>query len=523
MKANFIHATILTATMTTTLCGQIGSSITQIEPLLSNETIFVAHVDLSKANIGGLLEYLDAVFPNVFKVEDAFETTPRDSLLDLQRRRQQLLELGCKEFYLVASLADMMGPEPLFVVPNRSRVNEEGLYRLLMTGDADREPVVSPNTKKYEVRPFSDTLLVGAYTDRLAQLDNQKSVIRTDITDALNTGESLTAVFSASADQRRVLDETSIPVSQPWDKLDPNKLGRILKSIALTANVSHEPQLQLSLKAANEDDTNFIATKYNQLISMLLPLAQQGVPNVEHLRDTIAQTRTANEFTLSLNAFDPRVRNVTQRVLMDPLIKARATAKKNGRINKMRQTIIAMINFDSANGHLPPAASHSNDGKPLLSWRVAVLPYLGEVELYETFHHDEPWDSEHNRTLVKRMPRIYAINKKLADTGRTTLVVPSGEGTIFDRPTGTKVNEIRDGVSKTIAMVEVDPANAVIWTKPDDWQVDFDDPFNGVRCSNRDYFVAARCDGSVKTYRFDMDVAVWKDLLTRSGEAPDKK
>ena len=152
----------------------------------------------------------------------------------------------------------------------------------------------------------------------------------------------------------------------------------------------------------------------------------------------------------------------------------------------MRQTIIAVINFESANGHLPPAASHSNEGKPLLSWRVAVLPYLGEVELYEQFRHNEPWDSEHNRTLINRMPDIYAINKNLADAGRTTLVVPSGEGTIFDRQVGTKTREIRDGTSKTIAMVEVDPVNAVIWTKPDDWHVDFQDPFNGVRSSNRD-------------------------------------
>ena len=523
MKANFIHATILAAMMTTTLCGQTGRSIEQIEPLLSNETIFVAHVDLTKVNVGGLLQYLDTVFPDVFKLEDAFETTPRDGLLDLERRRQQLLDLGCNEFYLVASLADMMGPEPLFVVPNRSRVDRARLYRLLMTGDADKAPRASLHTKKYEVRPFSDTLLVGAYTDRLTQLDVHKPVARTDITDALGTGKSLTAVFSASTDQRRVLTETSIPIPQPWKQLEPNEFGQVLKTVSLTANVSDKPRLQLSLKAANEDGANFIAAKYAQLMSILLPMAQQGVPNIEQLLDEIVQTRTGTEFTLSFNAFDPDVREVTHRVLKGPLIKARATAKRNGRINKMRQTIIAVINFESANGHLPPAASYSDEGKPLLSWRVAVLPYLGEVELYEQFRHNEPWDSEHNRTLINRMPDIYAINKNLADAGRTTLVVPSGEGTIFDRQVGTKTREIRDGTSKTIAMVEVDPVNAVIWTKPDDWHVDFQDPFNGVRSSNRDYFAAARCDGSVKTYQFDMDIAVWKDLLTRDGEAPVKK
>src|SRR5262249_39345951 len=46
--------------------------------------------------------------------------------------------------------------------------------------------------------------------------------------------------------------------------------------------------------------------------------------------------------------------------------------------------------------------------KPLLSWRVGILPLLGEAELYEQFKLDEPWDSMHNKRLLPKIPRAYA-------------------------------------------------------------------------------------------------------------------
>jgi hypothetical protein len=64
--------------------------------------------------------------------------------------------------------------------------------------------------------------------------------------------------------------------------------------------------------------------------------------------------------------------------------------------NQMKQLGLALHNYAAANGHLPPAVSRGPDGKPLLSWRVAILPYLEEEQLYKQFHQDEPWDSPHN-------------------------------------------------------------------------------------------------------------------------------
>ena len=67
-----------------------------------------------------------------------------------------------------------------------------------------------------------------------------------------------------------------------------------------------------------------------------------------------------------------------------------------------------MHNYHESTNALPKPAITDKDGKPLLSWRVAILPYLEQQELYNKFHVDEPWDSPHNKALIKEMPTTYA-------------------------------------------------------------------------------------------------------------------
>ena len=66
-----------------------------------------------------------------------------------------------------------------------------------------------------------------------------------------------------------------------------------------------------------------------------------------------------------------------------------------------------MHNYHDHEKALPPAAVLGKDGRPLLSWRVLLLPYVEGQELYREFHLDEPWDSPHNIQLLERMPSAY--------------------------------------------------------------------------------------------------------------------
>src|SRR6185295_12482568 len=87
---------------------------------------------------------------------------------------------------------------------------------------------------------------------------------------------------------------------------------------------------------------------------------------------------------------------------------AREAAQRTQSLNNLKQIGLAMQNHHSVYKAFPARAKLDNDGKPLLSWRVLVLPFIEEKALYNEFHLDEPWDSEHNKPLVEKMPKLYA-------------------------------------------------------------------------------------------------------------------
>ena len=114
----------------------------------------------------------------------------------------------------------------------------------------------------------------------------------------------------------------------------------------------------------------------------------------------------------------------------------------------------------------PAGAIFSKDGKPLLSWRVALLEHM-DRELFKEFKLDEPWDSEHNKKLIPRMPKLYALHGvETKEPGLTFYRVFTGKDTIFE-------GQERLGFEQALRssgtqMLIVEAADPVIWTKPDE-------------------------------------------------------
>jgi len=150
--------------------------------------------------------------------------------------------------------------------------------------------------------------------------------------------------------------------------------------------------------------------------------------------------------------------------------KAREAARRLESANNLKKLVIALMYYEDIHNELPKRASRDQDGRPLLSWRVELLPYLGETELYDEFRRDEPWDSEHNIKLLEKMPEVFRYPKYQAKPGMTVYVAPYGAKTIWDLEMATFDN-VADGVSDTIMITEVTDSAAVPWTKPDDFDM----------------------------------------------------
>ena len=160
---------------------------------------------------------------------------------------------------------------------------------------------------------------------------------------------------------------------------------------------------------------------------------------------------------------------VSLRIDIAALVVALQQANLNEQIlDQFRIIGNALFEYDMKKGHLPPAAILSPEGKPLLSWRVALLPYLGKQDLYDRFKLDEAWDSPHNLPLLKEIPDAYRILRgDVLAKDRTYCQVLVGPGTAFEGPRGLSLTaDFPDGGGNTILAVEA--ANAVPWTKPED-------------------------------------------------------
>lgn len=226
----------------------------------------------------------------------------------------------------------------------------------------------------------------------------------------------------------------------------------------------------------------------------------------------------------------------------------------------LKELAIAMHNYaDTHGGRMPGPAIYSKDGKPLLSWRVALLPYLDQNNLYRQFHLDEPWDSAHNRKVLETfIPKVYAPpGRPAAAPLRTYYQVfvsnsggqgpgggmtgggggsePMGAGASGPASSGAGAAaasggvtavfvkgqsqrfpaHITDGTSNTVLIVEA--GNAVPWTKPEDLHYAADEPLPELGGLFPDVFHAAFADGTVHTLKKKYDETTMRAAITANG------
>lgn len=199
-------------------------------------------------------------------------------------------------------------------------------------------------------------------------------------------------------------------------------------------------------------------------------------------------------------------------------------------INNLKQIALAMHSYHDVYGTLPPPANLDANGRPLLSWRVHLLPFLEENELYNQFKLDEPWDSANNRPLIAKLPEVFTVPSKTPfREGATSYLVPTGQETMFPFSTkmgkdslsgGVLLSQVPDGNSNTIMILEAARDHQVPWSKPDDWIYHADNPRHGLSGFRAGGFLAARADASVLKVAEKIDDENLKRAITKADGKP---
>jgi hypothetical protein len=331
-----------------------------------------------------------------------------------------------------------------------------------------------------------------------------KEGLQTEAIAAAKTGKNSLVVGLDPSQLPAEIFDNAPPELQPFLPLLKSK------SIVLTANLDKDLSAEVRFLGENEDKSIEAERAFN----LLMKLADDAITTVlkeekvdEDLKPLLPALADLQKVVQTIKA--QRKGNVTSAkvsIKPDPalagpivgiFVKPQMAAARARSSNNLKQIGLALHNYHDTYGVLPASAIVDKKGKPLLSWRVAILPYIEQDNLYKKFKLDEPWDSENNLPLSKVRIRVYELPYGEPKPGITNYRAFVGNGAAFDAVQGFKLDQFTDGTSNT--MLAFEAAEGVPWSKPDDIEFDPAKPvLKHLRFENGKSCMILLADGSVR-------------------------
>jgi hypothetical protein len=498
LRSAFV-ALVLAAPAAAQLPGQGKPHAEQAAPFIDEHTLLYVRVDVSRLDLETLLK-----LASVLGDKDAVnEVAP-----NARKWVAEFVKKGGRDVFLTYGPGDY--PYfPTVVIPAPEPAGKElGDLVAVLFKESGREPVVTQ---------FHRCVCVGT-KEAQEILKDRKPVARPDLIAAIEAGRDapIQVALALSDEAKKIHEQVAPTLPTELGGGGIQKVTRGLKWSALTIGAGPKMPTKWVVEAASPlaaQDLKGLEGKAREFVlaAVLRELADNGAER-QRLEDlvgkysmTVEGTRLTSEWELATTILEA-VKSPTG-----------PPAERMRSANNLRQLMIALHNYHDVHGHFPADVT-DKDGKPLLSWRVLILPHIDHEALYRQFKLDEPWDSPNNKPLVAKMPKALRSPRQAeALKDRTTYLAPLGKGLVWDAPRGLKMTQVSDGTSNTIALVEADDDRAVTWSKPEDITIDSKDPLAGLLGHYGDGFHAAMADGSVRFIKKSIAPETLWSLFTRAG------
>lgn len=437
-----------------------------------------------------------------------------------------LKKTGGKEVFLFLSLRDILANGPFLVLTSNDENQAKAIAKQL-------EGYLPPILKGYNmtVQVVGRDVLI-ANKNIVERVDNNMLPRRNDWEEftKIPGNSELAVVIAPSMEQLKVIREAWLELPEPFDgftgEIISDGAARIcLRFSGKSANTTSGRQIDLRIEGLSAETNKAFAAELKKFGVRMLEVK----PDRQNRANSLFSPQDFRELIRFLSQLEPKQMGKAfaysysdseknlEKLLADlkPVMASLdLQAQRQKRESYIRELVLAAHTYHDAYKSLPPTAIVNEDGKPLLSWRVLILPFIEEGELYSQFKLDEPWDSEHNKKLIPKIPKLYVTDQGIAKDGKTTYVIPTGNDVIGSTTEPLTLEKISDGTSRTILIMDVSPESAVIWTKPEDWEFEASDPTKGLFAKDQTLLLAGFADGSVRWLENDVDLI--KKRLTYS-------
>lgn len=183
--------------------------------------------------------------------------------------------------------------------------------------------------------------------------------------------------------------------------------------------------------------------------------------------------------------------------------------------NNLKQIALALKQYETDFGALPPACTIDAEGRPLHSWRTLILPYVDQTSLYNKIDLSKPWDDPTNAWAHEAPVPVFSCPSARCAKKHTVYLANGASGGCFRTEKPRKLADITDGLAKTLLVLEVPEDHAVHWMAP----ADADDALvlsitAESKLPHSGGFQAALCDGSVRFLSAELSTPTRRALLT---------